>query len=75
MERRRFSERESALRPVAGAGRMNGGGGHVSINTSGGNPAMDYDEHNRTYSGFIKGTKYAIGLSVLTLILMAIFLL
>lgn len=35
---------------------------------------MDYNEHNRTYSGFIKGTKYILGLVVLTLILMAIFL-
>ena len=36
---------------------------------------MDYNEHNRTYSGFIKGTKYMIVLIVLTLILMALFLL
>lgn len=35
---------------------------------------MDYNEHNRTYSGFVKGTKYMIGLVALTLILMAIFL-
>ncbi len=46
----------------------------MSTNISGGNPTMDYNEHNRTYSGFVKGTKYAIGLVVLTLILMAIFL-
>jgi hypothetical protein len=48
--------------------------GHVSINTSGGNPTMDYNEHNRTYSGFVKATKYMVGIAVLTLILMAIFL-
>lgn len=46
----------------------------MSINTSGGNPAMDYNEHNRTYSGFLKATKYMVGIAVLTLILMAIFL-
>lgn len=36
---------------------------------------MDYHEHNRTYSGFLKGAKYLVGLVVLTLVLMAIFLL
>lgn len=46
----------------------------MSINTLGGNPTMDYNEHNRTYRGFVKGTKYMVGITVLTLILMAIFL-
>lgn len=36
---------------------------------------MDYNEHYRTYSGFLKGTKYLVGLVVLTLVLMALFLL
>ena len=46
----------------------------MSRNTASGNPTMDYNEHNRTYSGFIKGTKYLVGSVVLLLILMAIFL-
>jgi hypothetical protein len=28
----------------------------MSVDTSGGHPAMDYAEHQRTYAGFIKGT-------------------
>ena len=48
---------------------------HVSIDTTGGSPAMDYNEHNRTYAGFIKGTKYLTIAVILTLVLMAIFLL
>lgn len=47
----------------------------MSADTAGGNPTMDYDEHHRTYSGFLKGTKYLVGLVVLVLVLMAIFLL
>lgn len=47
----------------------------MSLETAGGSPTMDYDEHNRTYSGFLKGTKYLLGLVILTLVLMAIFLL
>jgi hypothetical protein len=27
----------------------------MSVDTSGGHPAMDYAEHNRTYTGFIRG--------------------
>ena len=49
--------------------------GDVSTNSSGGNPVMDYDEHYKTYNGFIKGTKWLVSIIVLTLILMAIFLL
>ena len=33
----------------------------MAVDTSGGNPAMDYPEHLRTYSGFIRAT---IGLIV-----------
>ena len=47
----------------------------MSIDTSGGSPAMDYQEHIKTYNGFIKGAKWLVGLAALTLILMAIFLL
>lgn len=46
----------------------------MSVDTSGGHPAMDYKEHERTYSGFLKGTVWLIALVVLTLILMAAFL-
>jgi Bacterial aa3 type cytochrome c oxidase subunit IV len=28
----------------------------MSIDTRGGHPAMDYSEHTRTYSGFVKGS-------------------
>lgn len=49
--------------------------GAVSIDTSGGSPTMDYHEHIKTYHAFLKGTKWLIGLVVLTLVLMAIFLL
>jgi hypothetical protein len=37
--------------------------------------AMDYPEHERTYHGFVKLIKWAIILSVVTLVGMAIFLL
>ena len=35
---------------------------------AGGHPAMDYAEHNRTYSGFIRGT---IGLVLACVIILA----
>ncbi|MEE9586516.1 MAG: aa3-type cytochrome c oxidase subunit IV [Hyphomicrobiaceae bacterium] len=28
----------------------------MSVDISDGHPAMDYDEHNRTYAGFVRGT-------------------
>jgi hypothetical protein len=34
----------------------------MSVDTTGGHPAMDYPEHNRTYAGFIRG---AVVLTVL----------
>jgi len=37
--------------------------------------AMDYPEHERTYVGFLKLIKWAVALSVVTLVGMAIFLL
>lgn len=46
----------------------------MSVDTSEGHPAMDYDEHKRTYSGFMLATKISIGVVVLVLVLMAIFL-
>ncbi len=47
----------------------------MSIDTSGGNAAMDYKEHVRTYNGFILGTKVLSGFVIAILVLMAIFLL
>lgn len=47
----------------------------MRIETLGGNPNMDYAEHERTYAGFIKLVKYGTATVVLTLVLMAIFLL
>lgn len=47
----------------------------MSVDTSDGHPAMDYKEHERTYAGFITGTKWLTGLIILTLIGMAVFLL
>ena len=40
----------------------------MAIDPSGGHPAMDYPEHLRTYSGFVKGTVVMIVLVVLTLL-------
>ena len=46
----------------------------MGVNTSGGHPAMDYSEHNKTYAGFIRFTKVAIVLLVLLLAGMKYFL-
>lgn len=46
----------------------------MSVDTSGGHPAMDYKEHQRTYAGFIMVTKVVVVLTVLTLIGMAVTL-
>jgi hypothetical protein len=47
----------------------------MSIDTTGGHPAMDYREHERTYRGFVRGTIILSILVALILIGMAIFLL
>jgi hypothetical protein len=47
----------------------------MSTDTSGGHPDMDYDEHRRTYAGFLALTKATIIFIALLLIGMAIFLL
>ncbi len=39
----------------------------MSVDTRGGHPAMDYPEHMRTYSGFVRG---AIILTTLVALLM-----
>jgi hypothetical protein len=47
----------------------------MTIDTSKGNPAMNYREHEKTYAGFVQASKYiALGIVAL-LVLMAIFLL
>lgn len=46
----------------------------MSVETSGGNPAMDYKEHQRTYKGFLALTKTTIIFVALLLIFMAVFL-
>ncbi len=47
----------------------------MSIDTSKGHPAMDYPEHERTYSGFIKGTIIGTVGVIAILAGMALFLL
>jgi hypothetical protein len=47
----------------------------MRIEIAGGSPNMDYAEHERTYSGFIKLVKYGTAVVILTLVGMAIFLL
>ncbi|MGE3065413.1 MAG: aa3-type cytochrome c oxidase subunit IV [Hyphomicrobiaceae bacterium] len=46
----------------------------MAVDTSRGHAAMDYDEHLRTYSGFIRGTIVLCVLVALILIFMAAFL-
>ena len=40
----------------------------MAIDPAGGHPAMDYPEHLRTYSGFVRGTIVMIALIVLLLL-------
>lgn len=40
----------------------------MTIDTSGGHEAMDYREHVRTYSGFVRGT---IVLTVIVIVILA----
>ena len=47
----------------------------MSIDTTGGHPAMDYREHERTYRGFVRGTVILTVIVVLVLAGMAAFLL
>ncbi|MGI9520562.1 MAG: aa3-type cytochrome c oxidase subunit IV [Hyphomicrobiaceae bacterium] len=46
----------------------------MSIDTSDGHPAMDYDEHVRTYNGFMLFTKISTIVIVVLLAGMAVFL-
>lgn len=47
---------------------------HMAVDTSKGNPNMDYAEHTSTYNGFLKLTQYGIVFCVLLLLAMFIFL-
>jgi hypothetical protein len=40
----------------------------MAIDPKGGHPAMDYPEHLRTYSGFIKATTVTIALIALLML-------
>jgi Bacterial aa3 type cytochrome c oxidase subunit IV len=46
----------------------------MGVDTSKGHHAMDYAEHNKTYAGFLKLTKYAIIGLVILLAAMKVFL-
>lgn len=44
----------------------------MGVNTTGGHPAMDYAEHNRTYAAFLRFTK--IGIVALVALLAGMYL-
>lgn len=46
----------------------------MSVDTSGGHPEMDYNEHVRTFNAFIKATTIMTVFTVGVLVFMAIFL-
>ncbi|MCP4933806.1 MAG: aa3-type cytochrome c oxidase subunit IV [bacterium] len=46
----------------------------MSVDTSKGYPDMDYAEHEKTYAGIIKVSKYSTVLILVILALMAVFL-
>lgn len=46
----------------------------MSVDTKDGHPAMDYNEHLRTYNGFLRATTISIVLVVLLLTWMLMFL-
>ena len=46
----------------------------MDIDTSKGHPAMDYDEHKRTYDGFVKGCIWGSAAVIVILVGMAVFL-
>jgi hypothetical protein len=52
----------------------NNGARHMAVDTSKGNPNMDYAEHTSTYNGFLKLTQYGIVFLVLLLVAMFMFL-
>jgi len=46
----------------------------MSVDTSDGHPEMDYEEHKKTYAGFIKVSIYSTTGILVILALMATFL-
>ncbi|MEQ8825084.1 MAG: aa3-type cytochrome c oxidase subunit IV [Filomicrobium sp.] len=46
----------------------------MSVDLSNGHPDMDYDEHRRTYKGFLIGSQVLCVLVAVILIGMAVFL-
>lgn len=46
----------------------------MSVDMTGGHPAMDYNEHTRTYEGFVRIGTVLVGLTALILLGMAFFL-
>ena len=46
----------------------------MSLDTSGGHPAMDYAQHKSSYNGFIRFTQVSIVLLALLMVGMFIFL-
>ncbi len=47
----------------------------MELDTTAGHPDMDYEEHVRTYKGFIRGTIITSAVVAIILVLMALFLL
>ena len=47
----------------------------MSVDLTGGHPDMDYDEHRRTYKGFLVGAQVLVAAVLVILIGMAVFLL
>ena len=47
----------------------------MGVDTSGGSGSMDYTEHERTYTGFVKGCVIIGALTILLLITLAIIVL
>lgn len=46
----------------------------MTVDTKDGHPAMDYNEHLRTYSGFIRAIGVSVAFMALLLVWMLIFL-
>jgi aa3 type cytochrome c oxidase subunit IV len=51
-----------------------GGFCHMSVDLTGGHPDMDYEEHHRTYKGFLIATQVLVAFIAILLIGMAYFL-
>ena len=50
------------------------GGDIMSVDLTGGHPDMDYDEHRRTYKGFLVGAQVLIAIVAVILVGMLVFL-